>query len=112
MCVVRGSARGAFRDGEGVRLVVLGSGEGDVAVSARRAVRRGCDQDGLFEAEGEPRRCAGVVAGERVCLEELVVKGDPGHRARCRGGEERRGRGVALLGEVALVKAVVDARVF
>ena len=39
VCVVSGSASGAVRDGESVCLVVLGSGEGDVAVSARRACR-------------------------------------------------------------------------
>ena len=56
--------------------------------------------DGLVEAEGEPHRCAEDVAGERVGLDELVAERDPGHRARCCGGEERRGRGVLALGEV------------
>ena len=45
--VVRGSARGSVLDGERVRLVVLGGGEGDSAVAARDVLRRGCDEVGL-----------------------------------------------------------------
>ncbi len=42
--VVRRSARGTGLDGEGVCLVVLGGGEGDVTMAARDVFHCGCDQ--------------------------------------------------------------------
>ena len=69
--VVHGSAGGAVLDGESVRVVVLGGGEGVIAVAARRVALRGCNQDGLVEAEGEPHRSEDV-AGERVGLRDVL----------------------------------------
>ena len=59
----------------------------------------------------EPQRRAEAVVGEGVGLAAVVVEGDPGHRAWCRGGEECRGRGAVLLVEVLLVEVAENARV-
>ena len=81
-CYTR-SARGDSLDGEGVRLVAFGCGEGDVTwplgTSSAAATTKLVGQ-----GRGRSHRRAEVVAGERVGLEELVVEGDPGHRAWCR----------------------------
>ena len=89
--------------------VVLGGGEGEAAVTARGLVFRRDRQIREVDSEGKSHRGAKVVAGEGVLLEEVVVEGDPGHRAwRC-GGEKGRGRGVVLVVQVLLVEGVEDA---
>ena len=69
MRVVCGPACGSGHDGEGMYPVVLGGGEGGVAVAARRLSNRGLGQDFLVETERESHRRTEVVVGERVRLE-------------------------------------------